>query len=110
MVLTGWIADNGDPDNFLRPLLSCNAKFTGWNMSNWCNRYFDRFLDAAISTSDIAERKTDYFKAQQILRDRLPVIPLAHGVYFQARQADLKGFSLTPYGDNSFANVSRGGR
>ncbi|MFD2177399.1 ABC transporter substrate-binding protein SapA [Veronia pacifica] len=110
MVLTGWIADNGDPDNFLRPLLSCNAKFTGWNMSNWCNRYFDQKLDAAISTDRLADRKSLYHDAQQILRDRVPVIALAHGVHFQARQANLKGFSLTPYGDNSFANVSRGDR
>ncbi|KXF82191.1 ABC transporter substrate-binding protein SapA [Enterovibrio coralii] len=107
MVLTGWIADNGDPDNFLRPLLSCNAKFTGWNLSNWCNRYFDRHLDAAIAT-DIQEKRRDiYLQAQTILKDRMPVIPLAHGVHYQARNASLQGINLSPFGDKSFANVSR---
>lgn len=107
MVLTGWIADNGDPDNFLRPLLSCNAKFTGWNLSNWCNRYFDRYLDSAIATDDREKRRELYLQAQAILNDRMPVIPLAHGVHYQARNASLQGISLSPFGDKSFANVSR---
>ncbi|AMG31483.1 peptide ABC transporter substrate-binding protein SapA [Grimontia hollisae] len=107
MVLTGWIADNGDPDNFLRPLLSCNAKFTGWNLSSWCNRYFDRFLDAAIAIDDRNQRRSLYSQAQSILNDRMPVIPLAHGVHYQARNASLQGIILSPFGDKSFANVSR---
>ncbi|MBE1274074.1 ABC transporter substrate-binding protein SapA [Enterovibrio baiacu] len=107
MVLTGWIADNGDPDNFLRPLLTCNAKFTGWNLSNWCNRYFDRFLDAAIATDVRADRRDLYLQAQGILRERMPIIPLAHGVHYQARNATLQGITLSPFGDKSFANVSR---
>ncbi|USH01502.1 peptide ABC transporter substrate-binding protein SapA [Grimontia kaedaensis] len=107
MVLTGWIADNGDPDNFLRPLLSCNAKFTGWNLSNWCNRYFDRFIDSAIATDERNERRNLYLKAQRILNERMPVIPLAHGVHYQARNASLQGITLSPFGDKSFANVSR---
>ncbi|MEZ8143083.1 ABC transporter substrate-binding protein [Enterovibrio norvegicus FF-33] len=107
MVLTGWIADNGDPDNFLRPLLSCNAKFTGWNLSNWCNRYFDRHLDSAIATDVREDRREIYLQAQAILQDRMPLIPLAHGVHYQARNAKLQGITLSPFGDKSFANVSR---
>ncbi|ATF10466.1 ABC transporter substrate-binding protein [Candidatus Enterovibrio altilux] len=107
MVLTGWIADNGDPDNFLRPLLSCNAKFTGWNLSNWCNRYFDRLLDAAIITDDRFDRRDLYLQAQGILRERMPIIPLAYGVHYQARDVTLEGIQFSPFGDKSFAEVFR---
>lgn len=107
MVLTGWIADNGDPDNFLRPHLSCNAQFTGWNLSNWCNENFERLLNAAIATNKRKERKAHYLAAQAILRDRMPVIPLAHGVNYQAQTASLDGIEFNPFGDKSFVNVSR---
>lgn len=108
MVLTGWIADNGDPDSFLRPLLTCNAKFTGWNMSNWCNRFFDRDLDAAISTLDVDARTRYYIDAQNILKERMPVVPLAHGIHHQVKDSRLQGLTLSPFGANSFSNVSRG--
>lgn len=107
MVLTGWIADNGDPDNFLRPHLSCNAQFTGWNLSNWCNEKFDRLLNAAITTNKREERQALYIAAQAILRDRMPVIPLAHGINYQAKRASLDGIEFNPFGDKSFVNVSR---
>lgn len=108
MVLTGWVADNGDPDTFLRPLLTCNAKFTGWNMSNWCNRYFDQKLNEAIATEDTEARKALYIEAQTILNRRMPVVPLAHGIQHQVRDASLKGLTMTPFGTDSFADVSRG--
>lgn len=107
MVLTGWIADNGDPDNFLRPHLSCKAQFKGWNLSNWCNENFDRLLDAAIATNKREQRQALYIAAQAILRDRMPVIPLAHGVNYQAQSANLDGIEFNPFGDKSFVNVSR---
>ncbi|WBA09910.1 ABC transporter substrate-binding protein SapA [Salinivibrio kushneri] len=107
MVLTGWVADNGDPDTFLRPLLTCNAKFTGWNISNWCNRFFDQTLNQAIATDKIAERKALYQEAQTILDRRMPVIPLAHGIQHQVRDASLTGLTMTPFGADSFADVSR---
>ncbi|WP_102505611.1 ABC transporter substrate-binding protein SapA [Salinivibrio kushneri] len=107
MVLTGWVADNGDPDTFLRPLLTCNAKFTGWNISNWCNRFFDQTLNQAIATDKIAKRKALYQEAQTILDRRMPVIPLAHGIQHQVRDASLTGLTMTPFGADSFADVSR---
>lgn len=107
MVLTGWIADNGDPDNFLRPHLSCNAQVKGWNISNWCNADFERLLDAAIATDIRENRRALYLAAQAILRDRMPVVPLAHGIHFQVQNTRLKGIKLNAFGDKSFVNVSR---
>ena len=107
MVLTGWIADNGDPDNFLRPHLSCNAQIKGWNISNWCNADFDRILSEAIATEKREIRRELYLEAQAILRDRIPIIPLAHGVYYQAQNTSLKGITLNAFGDKAFVDVSR---
>ncbi len=108
MVLTGWVADSGDPDNFLRPLLSCSAKFTGWNLSNWCNRYFDRALNDAIAVKDRQMRTLYYAKAQEILSERMPVVPLAHGIYYSAAARSLHGLEINSFGSQSFVEVSRG--
>jgi len=44
-VLIGWSADNGDPDNFYRPLLSCGAIPSGTNRAMWCNPDYDKLIN-----------------------------------------------------------------
>ena len=46
-LLSGWIADNADPDSFFRQLLSCAAVERGNNYSRWCSLAFDQLLDDA---------------------------------------------------------------
>ena len=45
-VLLGWTADNGDPDNFLGVLLSCEA-VGDTNRARWCNQEFDDLINKA---------------------------------------------------------------
>ena len=35
MVSAGWAGDNGDPDNFMTPMLSCEAAKNGENYARW---------------------------------------------------------------------------
>ena len=44
LVASGWAGDNGDPDNFLSPLLSCEAAKNGENYARWCNPKFQLSL------------------------------------------------------------------
>ncbi|GHA55772.1 ABC transporter substrate-binding protein SapA [Photobacterium aphoticum] len=107
LILTGWIADNGDPDNFLRPLLSCDAKAAGLNDSNWCNLDFDNLLELASRTSQLNQRLNFYQRAQAIVDQDVPVVPLAHGVHFQIHHNSLKGLQMSPFGTRSFSTVYR---
>ena len=60
-VIMGWAADTADPDNILRPLLSCDAAHQGGlNISAWCNPQFDRLLDDALTTRRLSQRVQDY--------------------------------------------------
>lgn len=106
-MLTGWNANSSDPDSLLRPLLSCDAKQAGFGVANWCNEEFDLLLDLAKETNQPRYRINIYRQIQNVLSEELPVIPLAHGVKYQANQSSLTGFTLSPFNTYSFHNVVR---
>ena len=43
-VLLGWTGDNGDPDNFLFALLSCEAVKASNNRARWCDQEFNDLI------------------------------------------------------------------
>ncbi|TMN91748.1 ABC transporter substrate-binding protein [Pseudoalteromonas phenolica] len=106
-VLLGWVADTPDPDNFFSPLLSCTATFSDKNPANWCNPEFDLLLTKALDTTDIEERKAFYAQAQAMIIDQLPLVPIAHGMRFQASSKEVKGIDLKPFGGISLANARK---
>ncbi|WP_076586954.1 ABC transporter substrate-binding protein [Vibrio ostreicida] len=107
MYLTGWVANTGDPDNFLRPLLSCDSKRVGLNVSGWCNSDFDFLLDLALEVDKPRYRLNLYKQAQNILNEEFPVIPLSHGMQFQAYDNSLQGFKVNPFNVQPFDTVER---
>ena len=106
-VLIGWSADNGDPDNFYRPLLSCGAIPSGTNRAMWCNEDYDRLLDRAIETEDIDERRVIYQQVNRLLYEKLPLVPIAHAYRYQAFRTELDGMAINPYGGVRFGGVSK---
>ncbi len=107
LLLTGWIGDTGDPDNFFRPLLSCESNRVGLNVSMWCNDDFDFLLDLALETQEPRYRLNLYRQAQNILNEQFPVIPLAHGVQFRVHNKSLTGFKSSPFNAQAFDRVER---
>lgn len=107
LYLTGWIATTGDPDNFLRPLLSCDSKRVGLNVSSWCNPDFDFLIDLALEVDKPRYRANLYHQAQNMLNEEFPIIPLSHGMQLLAHDRDLKGFKLSPFNSQPFNLVER---
>ncbi|MGL6176868.1 MAG: ABC transporter substrate-binding protein, partial [Vibrionaceae bacterium] len=108
MILTGWISDNGDPDSMLRSLLSCSAITHGYNMANFCNENFQQLLDQAVVTTKVSERKKLYVTLQQILNEKMPIVPLVHSAQNRVISNSLRGLDFTSFSDESFATVIRG--
>lgn len=104
-VLIGWSADNADPDNFFRPLLSCSAAQTGTNRANWCDENFDRLISQALLTADQKQRRSYYMAAQQYLAEQMPLLSIAHSQRFQAINSDIKGVQINPYGGIALAGA-----
>lgn len=107
LLLTGWSGSTGDPDNFLRPLLSCDSDRAGLNVSMWCNSDFDFLLDLALEVDRPRYRLNLYKQAQNILNQEFPVIPLAHGMQFKAYSKTLSGFKFSPFNVQPFNTVER---
>lgn len=68
----GWVGD------FLDPMTYMDVWVTGspHNDVNWTNKEYDRLIQIAKSTMDKATRMDAMHKAEQILMNEMPVIPI----------------------------------
>lgn len=107
LTLTGWATDSNDPDSFFRPLLSCAAIGSQTNYAHWCDTEFDDTLHKALLSQQLASRIEYYSRAQSMLAQALPVLPLAYSLRLQAYRYDIHGLVLSPFGNASFAGVYR---
>ncbi|PMZ91966.1 MULTISPECIES: ABC transporter substrate-binding protein [Pseudomonas] len=104
-MLIGWSGDNGDPDNWLNVLFGCDS-LEGNNFSKWCDKKFDDIVKQAKRTSDQGKRTELYKQAQHVLKDAVPMTPIAHSTVFQPMRANVQDFKISPFGLNSFYGVS----
>lgn len=98
----GWSGDNGDPDNFLNILLSCNAIKGGNNVSRWCNKEYTEIIEKARQVSDNATRTNLYLKAQEIFAQEVPWVPLAHATVYKGKVETLAGYQINPLSVEKF--------
>ncbi len=101
----GWSGDNGDPDNFLSPLLgSSNAGNS--NLARFNNAEFDALLDKGLGLTNQNERAELYKKAQEIAHEQAPWIPVAHSIGFAPMSLRVRDYKQSPFGYSAFYGVS----
>lgn len=105
LVSSGWASDNGDPDNFLTPLLSCDAAKTGENYARWCNSKFQDLITRARAVIDNDERARLYAEALKVYDDDQPWIGMAHPKMFTAMRDNVEGYVISPLTNNNFATT-----
>jgi oligopeptide transport system substrate-binding protein len=99
---SGWMADYPDPNTFMTLMMTGS----GNNRTGWSSPEFDRLVKDAVSTSDEKERKKMYLGAQEILlRQGIPVIPLAQGLTNLLVHKNVHGFWHDPLGNDHFEEV-----
>ncbi|WP_110968077.1 ABC transporter substrate-binding protein [Pseudomonas huaxiensis] len=105
MVSTGWAGDNGDPDNFLTPLLSCEAAKNGENYARWCNEKFQALITQARQVTDPQQREALYNRALAVYDEDRPWITMAHPKMFTAMRRNVEGYIISPLTNNNFATT-----
>jgi len=103
-ILAGWTGDNGDPDNWLGVLLSCDA-IGGNNYSRWCNKDFDKLVTDARAITNQDERIDNYKQAQVIFKDQLPWTTVANSVVTVLTTPNVKDYKISPLGSIRFDGV-----
>ncbi len=109
-VLIGWLADNSDPDNFYRPLLSCAAAMSGSNRSGWCNNDFDSNVKKALAITDHESRRAFYSNAESIISQEVPLVPIAHASRHKVHHNFISNVNINPYGGIDFSATTKGKR
>jgi len=94
--LAGWTSDNGDPDNFFSPLR---------NDSFGRDPAFHRLMLAGRAAVDDAQRRTIYRRANAMVHDSVPAIPLVHAPARIVIRSSLKGFVPSPNNTYHFSLI-----
>ncbi len=104
MALMGWVGDNGDADNFLYVLLDKDTAVLGsaLNICFWMNDAYHDLMIAARRELDPDKRAALYRKAQEIVFEETPMVPLAHAEALMACRANVDGIHFEPNGDILF--------
>lgn len=103
--MLGWTGDNGDADNFIYTLLD-KDNIGSNNYAYYTNEEVHELLIQAQSETDENVRNELYKKAQEIIHDDAPWVPLAHSTPLLAAKAGVNGFLPHPTGSDKLHNVS----
>jgi dipeptide transport system substrate-binding protein len=95
-LLAGYIADNGDPDNFMGFLLSCDA--ATFSYTHWCNHEYSDLVAQARHILDRGERIRLYQKAQEIFREEAPWFSIVYPQQYQVMRKEVTGYKINPFG------------
>lgn len=102
LFIMGWIADTGDPDNYLEPLFNPKAytNFTGYN-----NEYVTKLMEEAKEIIN-PERRIELYKTIQdkIIED-VPWIFLYHPQTAYIHKTHIKNVQLNPLGKVRFEDI-----
>ncbi|WP_334176125.1 ABC transporter substrate-binding protein [Pseudoxanthobacter sp.] len=101
-ILLGWTGDNGDPDNFLGVLLSCDGVGTSNNVAEFCYKPFEELIVKARTLPDQAERAKLYEQAQVIFKEQAPWATMAHSTVTVPTTRNVIGYKIDPLGIHRF--------
>jgi len=104
--LLGWGADYPDVTNFL------DFHFGGGATAQFGKHYEDivAALQKGATTADQAGRNEAYKDANNLIKEHVPMVPVAHGGSAVAYRADVQDAHTSPLGNETFAVMTPGDR
>ena len=89
---SGRTADFNDSMAFLQQLLSFNSQ----NFCRWKNEQYDALVMAVERVRGGDERLAYYEKAEQVLADDMPLIPLIYPNAYSIQRENVQGIAVSP--------------
>lgn len=98
---TSWIADYNDPMTFI-DMYYTNG---GNNNPGYTNPEYDKLVDSAKKGTDAAKRTDDMHKAEDILMNDMPIIPIYYYTNVLALKSNITDLQKSPLGFVYFRNT-----
>ena len=97
MSIAAWLADYPTPDNFLTITYGATVpkslEETSYpNSSRYVNKEFDQLYEQAVSSIDEEEKNELCLKAEQIMLNDAPIIPLWYNENYRLLQSNITGY------------------
>jgi oligopeptide transport system substrate-binding protein len=89
---SSWIADYADPSTFLKLMLG----YEGNNRTGWSHEEYNQLIYKSEVERGQSERTTLMNRAQRILAEEAPIVPIHHLVHHYLLQPEVKGFHANP--------------
>ncbi|NWH08632.1 MAG: peptide ABC transporter substrate-binding protein [Alphaproteobacteria bacterium] len=89
----GWIADYNDAKNYLYLGETRSAEM---NYMKWSNATYDQLIQEADATADLTLRAQIMSRAEQILLDEAPMVPVYYGTSRNLVQSYIAGWEDNP--------------
>ncbi|HEX5014628.1 MAG TPA: peptide ABC transporter substrate-binding protein [Candidatus Limnocylindrales bacterium] len=99
----GWVADYPHPNDFLGILLGTGASN---NYGRWSNAEFDGAISDALATADPNEVRAAFDRAESVIRDEAPVIPLSYDLEWKLARTGLLGAQENGLGITRMAGLA----
>lgn len=103
----GWVADYPSPNDFLGILLGTGSSN---NYGHWTSAEFDAAISDALGSTDVAATRAAYDRAEGIVRDEAPVIPLSYDVSWTLSRDGLLGAQTNGLGIIRMAGLAWSGQ
>jgi oligopeptide transport system substrate-binding protein len=84
----GWVADYPGPNDFLGILLGTGSSN---NYGRWSSADFDAAIEAALAATTPAATREAFDRAEEIVRDEVPTIPVSYDVTWALTRTGLLG-------------------
>jgi oligopeptide transport system substrate-binding protein len=97
----GWGADYADPSSFLDQYVTGG----GNNWTGWGDPDYDRLIAAAQTTPDQARRYEDFQKAEAILSQQVPLVPLYDDTHTYLLHPAVRGWKPSILGFHRYKDV-----
>lgn len=101
LALCRWLADFNDPINFLDIL---KTKRVGTNNTGWENAAYTKLLERSFSCPERNDRFAVLAKAEKIMLDEMPIIPLYDANMLYLHREHVKDVSISSMG---YMNLKR---
>jgi ABC-type transport system substrate-binding protein len=97
MSIAAWLADFPAPDNFLSiaygATVPASLEESSYpNASRYVNKEFDKLYENAIATMDEAQRNEICLKAEQMMINDAPIVPLWYNENYRLLQSNISGY------------------